>query len=651
MFQILRSRTWQTVTTTLWLVGFCFVSAGTMLLPETAYAEWRGYGGTVSDTYEEIRMKVGETRTIILTYTNTGSKTWQRGTGYEKVNLFLVGSHTSSIQDSSWIDRETPGAIRDLSVAPGQKTTVLFKIHASKAGTYTETFRLAADDVAWMRNAETKLVVRVTGSGTSNVTVTPKTVSSPAPTPATRVTQPVPAESAAATYRGVLLLKSTRGLTLKGDDTAIVTYGFKNTGNVAWKTRSLRLSSVQTAVATPSNSWVYHNTWEDGVEAIKEHSMTNPGELGFLTFTLSAPPKRGDYTVRFALFADGQKVNDAYVDIPVTVTSDGSYQLDPPMKNPTTPSSPSTPTTSGEMPRAIDFVPHEPIIRVGLFRTIDDQMKVKGYTGPYRVFQGHQTICSLTKDQEITIRYDRTNQVYKLSGPGCTGQSNQPYQVQRTDGDWKPLEMSDFHRPVSWYPGADDNKFRGILELRYAKDDPDHDVWTINELPMELYLKGIAETSDLSPLEYQKALLIAARTYGHYHWTRGTKHATRGFHVDGKYDQVYRGYGAEARSPKIVRAVEETRGQIVTYGDKLAITPYFSRSDGRTRDWGEVWYGGSNYPWLKSVPVPHDHGRTLWGHGVGMSATGALGMAKDGDHYVTILKHFYSGIELQKFYE
>ncbi len=36
-----------------------------------------------------------------------------------------------------------------------------------------------------------------------------------------------------------------------------------------------------------------------------------------------------------------------------------------------------------------------------------------------------------------------------------------------------------------------------------------------------------------------------------------------------------------------------------------------------------------------------------WGHGVGLSQTGAVGMAVDGKNYEQILKHFYQGIELE----
>lgn len=627
-----------------WSVGLLFVVAAIALLfPQQAHAMWRGYDGVVDDAQLELYMREGETRTITLTYENTGNESWQRGSGEGTVNLYLVGSQTSELKDTTWLDHETAGRIRDATVRPGEKTTVSFRLRAPRIGTFTNVFRLASDDVAWMRSAETEVTVHVSSNG---VVYPPDDGSESALSPEPP-SEPEPTNTTNGTHIGTLLLKSAKELELVGNGTAVVTYGFKNTGTALWDTRSLHLSAVQSATVNPQSFWVEHDTWESSTVAIKEFSDTKPGEIGYLTFILKAPPKRGSYTVRFALFANGKQVEGAYVDIPVTVTSDVAYDLDPPITPPTSAPVVSSP---GNIPNAPDFMGEEPIIRVGLFRTIDDQMKVKGYTGPFRVYQGDTTICTFQKDEEITIKFDREHMVYKVTGPRCNSQSSEPYQVRRTTGEWDPLEMSDFHRPVSWYPGADDNTFRGILELRYAEEDPDHDVWTVNELPMELYLRGIAETSDSSPLEYQKALLVAARTYGNYHWTRGTKHATRGFHIDGKYDQVYRGYGAEARSPKIVQAVTETRGQIVTYQGKLAITPYFSRSDGRTRDWGEVWYGGDNYPWLKSVPVPHDEGRTLWGHGVGMSATGALGMAQDGQNYVEILKHFYTGVEIMKFY-
>ena len=442
-----------------------------------------------------------------------------------------------------------------------------------------------------------------------------------------------------------MLLRSARELTLAGNARQQVTFGFKNTGTSFWGSRSLKLASIFPALSGSMSS-VYDASWRSQAEPVRVDNVTNPGEIGFMSFTLKAPVKAGSYRVSFTLEADGRSVEGGAVDIPITVTSDGVFETQPPIVPPASTPAPAYVPPAGVIPITPDAGP-EPTLRVGIFATTDDQMIVTA-AKPFRVHQKGTTNCSFTAGEELTVKFDRANKVYKLSGPRCVGQSTEVYQVQGTDDPVLPLEMTDFSRPVSWLPGANDNKFRGSLELRWS--NVTDAVWVINQLPMEHYLYGIAETSDVSPIEYQKALLTAARTYAYYHWKRATKHADEGFHVDAKYDQVYRGYGAEARSPKIVQAVNDTRGQIVTYGNALAITPYYSRSDGRTRDWKEVW-GGSGFPWLVSVPVPQDQGKTLWGHGVGLSASGALGMANEGSNYQDILKHFYQGTGLVKFYQ
>lgn len=633
-------KAWNKVVTFVCPIGLIFVFIFSPLFPLAVEAAtiWKGYGGVVNDKTVNVSFVEGESKTIILTYTNTGDKAWTRGKAKGNVALFVASGEKSALQHSSWVDWETPALIKDVSVKKGKVTTVTFKITATKSGTYTEIFRLASKDTAWMRDAETKVIATVTAKKTA--TVTPP-VAPPASTD-------IVSTDSAQPYSAVLLLKTPRQLALAGGTSAQVTYGFKNTGTVVWKARSMQLASVHSATVDPQPSVIKHSSWVSDTQPVVEDDETKPGEIGFLSFMVNSPPKSGDYTVRFALFADGKQVENSFVDIPITVTSDSAYQLNPPI----TPSSPS-PSTSGGISSSSEFLGEEPIIRVGIFATTDDRMQIRGVTGGYRVYQKadpSKTICSFTKDQVLTVSFDRSNLVYKINGPDCVGQSSAQYIIRSTVSDWDPLEMYDFSRPVSWLPGANDNTFRGMLELRYAVDDPAHEVWVINELPIEMYLRGLAETSDVSPLEFQKALLTGARTYAFYHWKRATKHASVGFHVDAKYDQVYRGYGAEARSPNIVNGVTATRGQMVTYNNALAITPYFSRSDGRTRSWGEVWYGGSNYPWLVSVPVPEDVGKTLWGHGVGMSASGALKMAANGVAYDQILKHFYTGIELLKFY-
>ncbi|OGL73166.1 hypothetical protein A3D73_04115 [Candidatus Uhrbacteria bacterium RIFCSPHIGHO2_02_FULL_60_44] len=620
-----RARAW--VNRLGWSVGLFFV-----LVPAVAHASG-GYEGSVDKKTVTVELNPGEKKWITLTYTNTGLKTWARDAKTSYVSLYLVGTKSSPVGGVGWRTSDSPAKIRDTTVKPKSKTVVTFAVFGNAPGTYTEKVRLASEDTAWMYGAETLVTIKVKGAVATTVT----------PTKPTPTITPTPvAPTTPKTYSAVLLLRSAKEFALAGNARTQVTLGFKNTGTSFWASRSLKMSSVFPALSGSLSS-VYDDSWRSPAEPVRVDNVTNPGEIGFLSFTLKAPAKSGSYRVSFVLEADGQQVEGGAIDIPITVTSDGAFETQPPI---TPPPSVTYVPPSGIIPITPDAGP-EPTLRVGIFATTDDQMVVTA-AGPFRVHQKGTANCNFTAGEQLTVRFDRTNKVYKLTGPRCVGQSTDVYQVQGTDDPLLPLEMTDFSRPVGWLPGANDNKFRGILELRWSSVTDA--VWAINQLPMEHYLYGIAETSDVSPMEYQKALLTAARTYAYYHWKRATKHADEGFHVDAKYDQVYRGYGAEARSPKIVQAVKDTRGQIVSYGGVLAITPYFSRSDGHTRNWNEVW-GGSGFPWLVSVQVPQDAGKTLWGHGVGLSASGALGMANEGKVYPEILTHFYQGTGLVKFYQ
>ncbi len=88
--------------------------------------------------------------------------------------------------------------------------------------------------------------------------------------------------------------------------------------------------------------------------------------------------------------------------------------------------------------------------------------------------------------------------------------------------------------------------------------------------------------------------------------------------------------------------------------DRIALATYSSGTDGRTRDWTEVW-GGDGFPWLISVNDPIgiiSNWNTLTAnHMVGMSANGARAYAIDeGKSYDWILKHYYTGISIAKIY-
>ena len=124
----------------------------------------------------------------------------------------------------------------------------------------------------------------------------------------------------------------------------------------------------------------------------------------------------------------------------------------------------------------------------------------------------------------------------------------------------------------------------------------------INRVDIEEYVKGVvpAEVSSTWHPEMLKAQAVAARTYALYQQRLS---ATREYDVAATVqDQVYRGkQGVDAG---IVRAVEETRGLVVTYQDAPIYAAFSSTAAGLTEDAVTVW--SKEYPYLKGVECPFD---------------------------------------------
>ena len=124
----------------------------------------------------------------------------------------------------------------------------------------------------------------------------------------------------------------------------------------------------------------------------------------------------------------------------------------------------------------------------------------------------------------------------------------------------------------------------------------------INRVDIEEYVKGVvpAEVSSTWHPEMLKAQAVAARTYALYQQMLS---ATREYDVAATVqDQVYRGkQGVDAG---ILRAVEETRGLVVTYQDAPIYAAFSSTAAGLTEDAMTVW--SKEYPYLKGVECPFD---------------------------------------------
>lgn len=210
-------------------------------------------------------------------------------------------------------------------------------------------------------------------------------------------------------------------------------------------------------------------------------------------------------------------------------------------------------------------------------------------------------------------------------------------------------------------PGLNDNRFRGKVYTVAQGDN----VWLVNELPMEDYLKGIAETLGTDNPEYRKVLITIARTYAYYYLTQDKKYPGMPFDlINLSYSQVYRGYNYELRSNGLPLVVASTRGQVVTFNGKPIVGAYSSDSGGVTKNACPTIFpkycnaDGTNkaeYLYLKGgVADPegtvHNQAKIAASHGVGMSAIGARTMIDRGKAFAQVIAYYFPGVNIEKLY-
>ena len=264
----------------------------------------------------------------------------------------------------------------------------------------------------------------------------------------------------------------------------------------------------------------------------------------------------------------------------------------------------------------------------------------------------------------------------------------------------------------------------------------------IEEIGLDEYLYGVvsAEMPASFAEEALKAQAVVARTYTIYKIKNGSKHEGADICDSSnccqawisKEDRFARWNEEEKELnwEKIVKAVDSTKGQIITYNGEPINAFFHSNSGGTTETASNVW-GGTNYPYLQIVETAGEDAYTQYssevtltkdevvdkikqyhtdiqidfseenpitilentesgrvkavkfgnlelsgtetrtifglkstmftieiseeiikfkvigyGHGVGMSQTGADSMAKIGNDYQDIIKHYYNGVEI-----
>lgn len=124
----------------------------------------------------------------------------------------------------------------------------------------------------------------------------------------------------------------------------------------------------------------------------------------------------------------------------------------------------------------------------------------------------------------------------------------------------------------------------------------------INQVDLEEYVKGVvpAEVNSSWHPEMLKAQAVAARTYALYQQMLS---ATREYDVVATVqDQVYK--GKSGIDGAVLRAVDDTRGLVLTYQNAPIYAAFSSTAAGLTEDAVNVW--SKEYPYLKGVECPFD---------------------------------------------
>ena len=124
------------------------------------------------------------------------------------------------------------------------------------------------------------------------------------------------------------------------------------------------------------------------------------------------------------------------------------------------------------------------------------------------------------------------------------------------------------------------------------------DYTLVNKVPLETYLRGVVphEIGSNAPFVAAQAQTIIARTYA--------LRNTRRFQADNyelcatTHCQVY--YGLSETSPMADKAINSTKGLVLTYKNELVDALYSSTTGGVTASFTDIW-NGEERPYLKSV--------------------------------------------------
>jgi stage II sporulation protein D len=181
-----------------------------------------------------------------------------------------------------------------------------------------------------------------------------------------------------------------------------------------------------------------------------------------------------------------------------------------------------------------------------------------------------------------------------------------PGAVHRIELGRQPTELVVDGRPrgPAWSPGGAgpwqvaERRYRGALALRAEQGR----ILVVNQIELEDYVAATVggEMPASWPAQALRAQSVATRTYAVYQQER--RRAEPWDVRATVQSQVYRGIESESGTTR--RAVDATRGEILTHEGRPILAVFHSTAGGRTASASEVW--GHSLPYLDSVEVEHE---------------------------------------------
>lgn len=599
-----------------------------------------------------LTIKSGLTGEFAVVVKNTGSAAWANsGLNAVKLGTILPQDHNGKMYSASWLSQDRAASVQEISVAPGELAHfTVVATAAGLSGSITEHFGLVAEGVTWFKKVDIPLTINiqpaqytatlvsqsvsslelkaketatisvqfrnggdVTWANLGSAAVKIGTVApldrlspfyysswlsknrvasaiaavGPGETGMFTFTVQAPSKTGSyiekfglvaegitwfnvqfsldikvvpAIYDAAWVGQSTSSLSLTPGDTATLWVDFKNTGNTVWKAEGDNAVKLGTARALDRQSVFYDESWlsQNRVAAISPAEV-KPGEVARFTFIVKAPDTVGkQYREYFRPVAEM-----------ITWLPDWGVYFDISVDE--------------------ELVVVNPI-RVGLTST----------TVPITI-QGTAFVIRRGSDKSLVHRFrNETVTVNPLSYGYSLSTGEQV-------SDWVrvvPLNNSVVTVQTDGI-GSTYNTFRGIVEVR--RSPVTNNIWLVNTLELEDYMKGVAEVPDGWPVEAQKAQMIAARTFAVKKRSESTSRDIFDVYDDTR-SQVYYGYNYEVAKPGLAAAAQATKGLMVTYQGLPINAYYFSDSGGYTENVENVWGKGNpaaGYAYLKGVPDPY----------------------------------------------